>query len=995
MERTKKLPGSDHDDPGDRPGQFHAGDETMTAGRAELRTVIKPDKPGTLTEEDKLFGLAALALHSNEDEEPFVAEPADDLAEAADPPAGADALQRRKEKSRAASAAKPGGAAPETTEEETDSSRGRDAVAQRRANRAAKAMATPDEVGTESAPEDDASGGSSSSSPEAGKPKRKPKAKAKKADAPLSPVEESTAADLMGRLAISQKYARKLAKALNNDDTAPGRAKMPVPATAKDKQQMEAAGLNIVGAPAAALESVRALIKDDTRTFTEMRRGSQDVTSPAIPKIAAPGTMSLDAARQLEAGELTRNDTTLSDDASSCQSSAKYGGLKKAPKAKAKGKKKAAAKTEDTQEEETGEEESEEDFKGAVTSKGLREKKKLTPKKTKSFKKTGTPAKGKLEVPPEPDGGHSTLPQGKVLGGEKNLPAQTRSTEEDGDSDAKKSASSSSSDGEEVAVDMGLFHTEGVAAVDETAAQREQRQSQKAERKRQYKEKQQAREQELRDEGLPTRDDYARLLRKRNLDKDLAKKIAKKLVDPGADPEEELAESDRQQLRQIGLTEEAMDNFGNLRLELGRAIEAENERKEQKKMEMKKAKESKQKADPSDVVELDEKEARLAVKKLKKADSALKKEQAKQVSPLDKTDAERTLRKAGVEKEYAARLAAFLADEGLDAGLTLPDDPPSGVDVQKLQELGLGPGETVGKMRGAVREHKKRLKELKKENTVETAIRASAAEAAVGVEVAVKKNRKSAFRNRAPSNLRAMPVVALPDRGEMQEVLLRAGLTQKGAKTLARRLADLSTETLYTLPVDTSQDLEVLASLGFGSGESASRLRGWVKAAADAKHGKATKLLDLQTKETTFQFDRSDAEKALVRAGISAISATRLATKIVETRDRVTADSIFQDVDEPTLNLLKTLGFGGTETGVQWSAWVRHAVKKDFENNHLLPTLTIEETIAEKALISAGMAKQYARKLAKQAADANLSAETPLSDAKTERDMQVLRQLGL
>ncbi|CAD7936178.1 unnamed protein product [Amoebophrya sp. A120] len=354
---------------------------------------------------------------------------------------------------------------------------------------------------------------------------------------------------------------------------------------------------------------------------------------------------------------------------------------------------------------------------------------------------------------------------------------------------------------------------------------------------------------------------------------------------------------------------------------------------------------------------------------------------------VERTDAERTLRKAGIDKGYAKKLAVALADPNLDTDL-LPAPPP-GVNAKKLEELGFGQGETVANMRVRVRETKKKLK-LEKERQLALAREAGPTEHAVvgpdgATTVKVEKKQK----------LRAEQVVtATPERAEVESLLLQAGIGKKYAKKLARKLDDPDLDAL-PLPQD-EKDLTVLDSLGFtGDKESGlTQMRGWVNAQAAAKRMKKKLPKDLGTSMQT-KLEYGAAEKALLKAGLDTQNAKKIAEKITTSPELHAEENLANVADEKTLKLLATLGFDASETVGQTANWVQAQVREQKRQETALTAMTLERGIAEQALLSTGMTAKYAKKVAKQIANADLTAEEALEEADNEKDLQIMRHLGL
>ncbi|CAD7962261.1 unnamed protein product [Amoebophrya sp. A120] len=370
----------------------------------------------------------------------------------------------------------------------------------------------------------------------------------------------------------------------------------------------------------------------------------------------------------------------------------------------------------------------------------------------------------------------------------------------------------------------------------------------------------------------------------------------------------------------------------------------------------------------------------------KKKSSSRKEKSLKAETELDTdfeiTEAFRILKKAGLEKAYARKLAATIADKDLNAEQV--PTPPNDLDAQKLEELGFGLGESVGKLRLAVAKTKQKQQALKAEKSLQKEQRPSAAESAQSMSLRTSRTVKK--QKLATDQI----ITAAPERNEVENVLVEAGIGKKYAKKLARKLNDPDLDAV-PVPAD-EKDLSVLQSLGlFGEKESSmEKMRLWAAAAAKAK--KKKKPMEFGT--DTISVDFAVAEKALLKLGLEKMQAKKLAEKIASP-DLNAEETLSDTLDEKSLKLLQTLGFGGSEKITQTAQWIQKEAINNKREETCLTTMTLDAGISEKALLSAGMTAKFAKKLAKQLGDPNLTAEETLAEPDNEKDLQILKHMGI
>eukprot|EP00392_Amoebophrya_sp_AT5.2_P015100 g15291.t1 len=356
----------------------------------------------------------------------------------------------------------------------------------------------------------------------------------------------------------------------------------------------------------------------------------------------------------------------------------------------------------------------------------------------------------------------------------------------------------------------------------------------------------------------------------------------------------------------------------------------------------------------------------------------------------EQIEAERALRRAGVGRAYAKKLARHVTDRGVDSEAAPPPPPPE-LDREKLRALGFGASESAKQMRA-------KLAAVAKEQELETKKRLEAKREAVPTETVDVKKAAEAHRRKREKGLKTVKTItAIPEKAEVEKVLLKAGLGKSHARKLARRLGDPDLETVR-LDKMTELEAKALAELGFGDKEvSAETMRGWVNAACKArKHKeKMKKQKKLKTQKSPKKLEFGDAERALMNAGIKEAEAKKLA-EVIADPDLEAEKALPASTDLTTQKILDTLGFGAGEKATDMRDWVaaQTASEKRLKAG-ALEAMTISENVTEKALLSAGFSKKTAKKLAQQCANADLDTEAALDVDANAKDLQLLQKMGL
>ncbi|CAD7934852.1 unnamed protein product [Amoebophrya sp. A120] len=333
----------------------------------------------------------------------------------------------------------------------------------------------------------------------------------------------------------------------------------------------------------------------------------------------------------------------------------------------------------------------------------------------------------------------------------------------------------------------------------------------------------------------------------------------------------------------------------------------------------------------------------------KKAEVSLKAE-AQMLTGVERTDAERLLRKAGISAKYAKKLARKLADADTRGSENITSekefDQLPELEKEALLQFGFGPTERVATMR-------QNLVQLKKKHKrgehimgapppgVPVAPRASAAEAAS--QLFPGAGRAPAVPEPAVPRQHIPPlpkVVLLPSKKEVEALLVdKVGLSDTYAKRLARKLQD--PDVARILPPRETADRRALESYGF-----------WQTTRKQPVQGE-------RTTETKKQKDNSSSVLLQKSGGGSADQLRLWLNRMAKLRANKTKPKIPKVEDEEET--------GGSSTA---------ADKKS--KRHKKP-LELDDTVA--AFVNAGISRKAAQKLAKTIVNADQSEGSLLAKA--------------
>ncbi|CAD7957925.1 unnamed protein product [Amoebophrya sp. A120] len=428
--------------------------------------------------------------------------------------------------------------------------------------------------------------------------------------------------------------------------------------------------------------------------------------------------------------------------------------------------------------------------------------------------------------------------------------------------------------------------------------------------------------------------------------------------------------------------------------------------------------------------------------------------EAQVITGVEQTDAERLLRKVGIAKNYAKKLARRLADPEADlldqAGGVAPSTEKSPHDArayknfrkkeqeakrknqqefdaltegekQTLKKLGLAPTDTIGRMRDAV-------VKLKKQNKKGKLLPSPVVKA----PVAAKHGRFVVRPN----------TVLLPSKNEVEKLLMgKIGLSKPYAKRVARRLQNPDVDTIAK-PQENSNDARAMESFGFSkpdvdgddgatASSPAERLRLWLNRAAREEKKKAKQktpmtfaATDAAGADTTKPSseteipkppDVAEATQAFISAGVAKRAARKLAEQVADAEKTGTrsiplaqeflkkrggsntSDAEDEREKQQAMQLLSALGLEkDTFTAEDAATFVRRQLKEEKRQDQLA-LMTLPKPVTEQALLTTGMSGTLANWLATQCADKRVDKSADLTSGKdiAAADLQLLKQMGL
>ncbi|CAD7938427.1 unnamed protein product [Amoebophrya sp. A120] len=306
---------------------------------------------------------------------------------------------------------------------------------------------------------------------------------------------------------------------------------------------------------------------------------------------------------------------------------------------------------------------------------------------------------------------------------------------------------------------------------------------------------------------------------------------------------------------------------------------------------------------------------------------------------LSATEAETTLKAAGISPSVASLLAVKLANPGDSKKAQVETPHLTAADQDALAALGLNGAATHAEMRGVL--------------------------------FAKTEKRKKVARH----------------QGKMEQTLKEEGLSPSVASLLAVKLANPGANQVLETEALNVADQNALAALGLGGAATHAEMQGALFAKAETKKKVAQ--------------EQGKMEAALKEEGVSPAAASLLALRLANPAEAA-AKLETTDLAETDRQALAALGLGGTETAAELKGALAAKTKKKKKKKvapvaavvpELQPAWQPEVTEVEIALKDVGLSEKYRKQLATQIATAKIEPGTAIVRPEG-KDLRILRDLG-